>query len=507
MRKIREVLRLHFQCNQSSRAIGRSCSISHSTVGEYVRRAALAGFSWPLPDDLDDEALFKKLFPDEASTRQSSRALPDWTYIDSELKRKGVTKRLLWIEYRDEHPEGYGYSQFCNLFREWKKQLEPSMRLAHKAGEKCFVDYAGQTIEVVDPTTAEIREAQLFVAALGASSYTYVEAQWRQDLPNWIDGHVNAMNFFGGVPEVWVPDNLKSGVTKPCRYEPDINPTYNDLARHYGAAVVPARVKKPKDKAKVEVAVQVVERWICARLRNRQFFDLTSLNKAILVLLTELNSRKMAHLGKSRKELFLEIDKPALRPLPKHAYEFAEFKKATVSLDYHISFDGNFYSVPYGLLRQETFVRATKNTVEVYHKSKRMASHRRLPSKYGKHCTDEAHMPPAHKNYLSWTPERFLRWANKIGPATTEVIEIRLNGKKHPEQSYRSCLGILGLSKRYSPTRLEAACERALHCGISYYKGIKNILDSHFDQLPFDEQTSQKPTAAHANVRGKTYYN
>lgn len=506
MRKIREVLRLHWECDLSNRSIGRSCSISHSTVSDYINRANLARLSWPLPEALDDDALFNTLFSAKASIPKTSSVLPDWTYIDAELKRKGVTRKLLWLEYRQNNPEGYEYSQFCQLFKEWKSKLDPSMRLTHKSGEKCFWDYAGQTVDVVDTDTGEIREAQVFVAVLGASSYTYAEAQWSQDLPSWINAHVNAMNFFGGATEIWVPDNLKSGVTKPCRYEPDINPTYNDLAKHYDVAVVPSRVKKPKDKAKVEVGVQVVERWILARLRNQQFFNLNSLNKTILTLLDELNNRKMVHLGKSRKELFTSLDKPALRPLPKQTYEIAEFKKAKVSVDHHISFDGNFYSAPYRIISQEVFVRATKNAVEIYHKSKRVASHRRMPSKHGKYCTDEAHRPPAHKSYLAWTPERFLRWANNIGPATAEIIQIRLNSKKHPEQSYRSCFGILGLSKRYSSERLDAACRRALLCGISYYKGIKNILDSRFDQLQLDE-TPQQPTASHTNVRGKTYYN
>jgi transposase len=378
------------------------------------------------------------------------------------------------------------------------------MRLSHKAGEKCFVDYAGQTIEVIDPDTGEIREAQLFVAALGASSYTYAEAQWSQALANWVEGHVRACAYYGGTSEIWVPDNLKAGVTKSCRYEPGINPTYQDLAEHYGVAVVPARSGKPRDKAKVESAVQVAERWILARLRKMRFFGLGAVNQAIWGLLEELNDRTMKHLGKSRRELFQALDRPALQPLPERPYELATFGKAKVGVDYHIQFDANFYSVPYPLLRQETLVRATQRTVEVYHKHQRVASHRRAFTT-GKYYTLDEHRPPAHKKYLEWTPERFLRWAHQIGPGTAQLIQTRLDSKQHPEQSYRACLGILGLAKRYTEPRLEAACQRALRCGIFHYQGIKNILDNHYEQLSLD-LPQPTPPAAHPNVRGKTYY-
>lgn len=504
MRKIREVLRLKRECKLPHRAIARSCSISHSTVGEYVRRAQAAGLSWPLPEELDDDTLFRRLYPDAVRSPRSSRPLPDWASVHNELRKKSVTLRLLWVEYREVHPDGYGYSQFCELYSGWSAQLNPSMRFSHKAGEKCFVDYAGETIDVINPDTGEIREAQLFVAALGASSYTYAEAQWSQELPNWVEGHVHACGYYGGTSEIWVPDNLKSGVTKPCRYEPDINPTYQDLAEHYGVAVVPARSGKPRDKAKVESAVQVAERWILARLRKMRFFGLGALNQAIRGLLDELNDRTMKHLGKSRRELFETLDRPALLALPERPYELATFRKAKVGVDYHIQFDANFYSVPYPLLRQPTLVRATQRTVEVYHKHQRVASHRRAFTT-GKYYTLDEHRPPAHKKYLEWTPERFLRWAHQIGPATAQLIQTRLESKQHPEQSYRACLGILGLAKRYTEPRLEAACQRALRCGISHYKGIKNILDNHYEQLNL-ELPNPNPPAAHPHVRGKTYY-
>jgi len=504
MRKTREILRLKWECGLSNRAVAQSCSVSPSTVSDYVNRAKAAGLVWPLADDLDEEKLFRLLFPKPTCSTSRAIPLPDWSQVHTELRRKSVTLRLLWFEYRDAHPDGYGYSQYCALYRRWAKRLKPSMRLSHKGGEKLFVDYAGQTVPVIDPQTGEIRQAQIFVATLGASSYTYAEAHWSQDLPNWIGGHVRALSFFGGVPEILIPDNLKSGVKNPCRYEPDINPTYNDLAQHYGAAVIPARVRSPKDKAKVEVGVQVVERWILARLRNRRFFSLAELNHAIHKLLDELNNRLMRHLGKSRRELFETLDLPVLKPLPKTPYEFAIWKKARVHIDYHVVFEKHYYSVPHTLIHKEVFVRATERTIEVFYKHRRVASHPRSRAR-GSFTTLSDHMPPSHRKYSEWSPERFMRWAEKIGPYTNQLVKDVLVSRKHPQQSYRSCLGILRLANRYTEERLEAACRRALPAGIRSYKGVRNILDAKLDQVKPDEPTSVLLTT-HANVRGESYY-
>jgi transposase len=378
------------------------------------------------------------------------------------------------------------------------------MRLSHKGGEKVFVDYAGQTIPVVDPDTGEIRQAQIFVGVLGASNYTYAEAHWSQDLPNWIGAHVRMFAFFGGVPEIVVPDNLKAGVKHPCRYEPDLNPTYQDLAQHYGTAVIPARVRKPKDKAKAEVGVQVVERWILARLRNHTFFSLADLNEAIRELLDELDAKLMKHLGRSRRELFEILDQPALKPLPETPYEFAIWKKARVNIDYHIEFEKHYYSVPHTLVREEVYVRATVRTIEIFFKNRRVASHRRTNSR-GRHTTISEHMPPSHQKYQEWSPDRFTCWAETIGPHTAQLVQALLASRKHPQQAYRSCMGILRLAKRYSEERLEAACRRALPAGIHSYKGVKNILDAKLDQVEPEEPASVVPTD-HENIRGKTYY-
>ncbi len=504
MRKIREVLRLKWASGLSNRAISRSCNIAHSTVRHYLRRAKAAGLTWPLPEGLDEDQLDLMLFPTPAPPSGRTIPEPDWKSVHTELRRKGVTQRLLWLEYREAHPDGYGYSHFCDLYRLWAKRLRPPMRLTHKAGEKMFVDYPGQTVPVVDLPTGEIRQASIFVAVLGASSYTYAEAQWAQDLPNWIRGHMRALAFFGGVPEIIVPDNTTTGVKHPSYYEPDLNPTYQDMAEHFNAVVIPARVRKPRDKAKVEVGIQVVERWILARLRNRTFFGLVELNRAIHELLEDVNNRVMRHLGKSRRELFEALDRPALKPLPAEAYEFAIWKKAKVNIDYHVEFDRHFYSVPYRLIGQEVFLRASENTLEIFHKHQRVASHprSRVPGRYS---TLADHMPPAHRFYGEWSPERLLRWAQQIGPQTRQLIEAILGSRLHPQQAYRSCLGILGLAKRYSPERLEAACARALPAGIRSYRGAKNILDTRLDQLQLEETISAIPER-HANIRGASYY-
>jgi transposase len=504
MRKIHEVLRLKWECGLSNRAIARSCSISHSTVGEYLRRAKAAGLSWPLPSDLDEDKLFELLFPRPADSSSRVISCPDWSWVHTELRKKSVTLQLLWVEYRDEHPTGYSYSQFCALYRQWAKRLNPSMRLRHKAGEKVFVDYAGQTFPIVDPGTGEIRQAEIFIGVLGASNYSYVEAQWSQELPNWINGHVRMFDFFGGTPEIVVPDNLKAGVKHPCRYEPDLNPTYQDLAEHYGVAVIPTRSGKPKDKAKAEVGVLVVERWILARLRNHTLFSLAELNQLIRELLDELNSRPMKHLGHSRRELFEMLDQPALKPLPELPYEFATWKKARVNIDYHIEFEKHYYSVPYKLIHKEVYVRATQATVEIFFKNNRIASHRRINAP-GRHTTLAEHMPLAHQKYLEWTPERIVRWAQTIGPQTAQLVQVILDSRKHPQQAYRSCLGLLRLAKRYGEERLEAACRRALPAGIRSYKGVKNILSANLDQVEPEEPSVVVPES-HENVRGQSYY-
>jgi len=505
MRKIKDVLRLRQECRLSQRAIARSCRLSHSTVGAYLDRFAESGLSWAAVQTMTDAELAARLLgsPDPAAER-GRRPEPDWAAVHRELRRTGVTLQLLWEEYAAEHAGGYRYSWFCERYRQWRKALPVVMRQVHRGGEKMFVDYAGPTVEVIDRDTGEVVAAAVFVAVLGASNYTFAEAQRQPDLEAWIAGHGRALAYFGGTPAVVVPDNAKVAVTAPCRYEPELNPTYAEWARHYGVAVVPARARRPRDKAKVEVGVQVVERWILARLRQRTFFSLGELNAAIGELLRELNDRPMRHLGKSRRALYAEVDRPALGPLPERNFEVAHWKKAKVALDYHVAVEGNYYSVGHELRGRTLEVRLTEHLVEIFHGGQRVASHRRLGGRH-RFCTLAEHMPESHRQMSEWSPERFQRWGRTIGACTEAVVQAILGSRPHPEQAFRSCLGLLRLGTRFGPGRLEAACARARRFGLHSYRSVKEILRAGLDRLPPDE-ADETAGVAHANIRGATYY-
>ncbi|MCP3878285.1 MAG: IS21 family transposase [Sulfitobacter sp.] len=505
MRKIKEVLRLKFEVGRGQRQIARSCAIGKTTVAECLARFERSELSWPQAAQLDEATLERTLYPPAAAVPAAARAVPNWPYIHQELRRKGVTLTLLWYEYKAAHPEGFEYSWFCDRYRAWAGTLDLVMRQEHRAGEKLFVDYAGQTAEVVDRRTGEIRQAQIFVAVLGASNYTYAEATWSQQLPDWIGSHVRAFEFLGGSSEILVPDNLRSGVSKAHRYEPDLNPTYADLANHYGVAVLPARARKPRDKAKAEAGVLLVERWILAVLRHRTFFSLQELNREIARLLERLNTRPFKKMVGTRRKLFEQLDRPVLRPLPVPAYEFAEWKKVLVNIDYHIEVDGHYYSVPYQLVRKSLEARYSERTVECFHKGQRVASHRRSHLK-GHHTTIPEHMPSSHRHYAEWTPQRLIGWAEKSGPATASVVRTILERRAHPQQGFRSCLGIMRLGKSYSDERLEAACRRALKLGACSYKSIESILRQGLDRKALPEQQELELSIEHDNLRGSDYY-
>ena len=505
MRKIREVLRLHLACGLSARRIAQSTAIGRTTVGEYLQRFNASGLSWPLPETLSDTELEQRLFPPAPKVPTEQRPVPDWHQVHTELRRPGVTQFLLWQEYKQAHPAGFQYSWFCDQYRLWRGTIDRSMRQSHLAGEKLFVDCAGQTVEVTDRRTGEVRQAQIFVAVLGASNYTFAEATWSQQLADWIGSHVRAFDFFGGVSAVIVPDNLKSGVHKAHRYEPDLNPSYAEMARHYGTSVLPARVRKPKDKAKVEGGVLLVERWILAALRNRTFFSLRELNQAIRALLDRLNQRAFKKLPGSRRDHFETIDKPALMPLPTTPYVFAEWKKARVHIDYHVEVDGHYYSVPHTLVKRQLDVRYSTTTVECFHQGQRVASHVRSALK-GRHTTVAEHMPKAHREYAQWTPQRLIAWAQKTGPATASLIETILRRRKHPQQGFRTCLGILRLSQSYGEERLEAACRRALLIGAYSYKSLDSILRNGLDRQTTDPQQELSLDVEHDDIRGAHYY-
>ena len=502
VRKSKEILRLKWEVGVSDAAVSRSCHVSRSTVAGCVRRATAAGLTWPLPEGMDDARLEGLLYLHASST--ADRPMPDWPQVHQEMKRKGVTLFLLWQEYKLQSPEGFQYSYFCDLYREFTGKLTVSMRQVHRAGEKLFVDYAGPTIPIVDRTTGEEHSAQVFVAVLGASNYTFAEATMTQGLADWTGSHVRAFQFFGGVPEVVVPDNLKSGVSKPCRYDPEINPSYAELARHYGVAVIPARVRKPKDKAKAEGGVLVVERWIMAALRNRTFFSLSEANAAIRELLTRLNERPFKKLTGCRRSQFEELDKPVLKLLQERAYVYAQWKQVRVGIDYHVEIEGRYYSVPYQLIKQQLDARFTRSTVECFHKGKRVAVHVRSDGRG--HITIPEHMPTAHQSYAQWTPERINRWSRSIGEKTAIATHLIMSKRRHPQQGFRACLGLMSMGRKYSNERLEAACNRAIVTGCVSYKSIKSILNTGLDQQALNETQSSQHIPDHSNIRGPGYF-
>ena len=507
MRKIRSVLELHNE-GVSIRKIARALDLKRSTVSDYLARAVAAQVTWPLSDEWTEDDLHQALFGPSYGTAQ--RPFPDYSYINKELRRKGVTLQLLHDEYLLTHPDGYQYSQYCELYRRWRKTLNVSMRQTHRAGEKLFVDFAGQTIPVHD-LAGGVTHVQLFVAVMGATNYTYAEAVATQTLPDWIDVHCNTLEYLGGVPALTICDNLRSGVTTACWYEPLLNATYEDWSRHYGTCVMAARPGKPKDKAKVENGVLVAERWLLAALRNHTFFSLAELNAAIRPLLERLNNRPFKKLPGSRASLFEELDMPALKPLRTDRYEFAEWRRAKVSIDYHVALHlgdrrYHYYSVHYSLLQQEVQLRISRSAVEIYFKAKRVAAHQRDDTP-GASSTLTEHMPEAHKRHAKWTPSRILRWAKETGESCRQVAQQIMDNRPHPEQGFRSCVGLISLGDRYTPTRLEAACRRALALDLVSYTSIRNILASNQDKLPLaDDQQLSLPINNPTNVRGSAYY-
>lgn len=504
MRKISEVLRQCYELKRSHRDIARSLNISKTTVSDYLRRAKLAGISWPLPKSASEEDLYNQLFL-PVTNKPKHRPLPDWEWVYQELRKKGVTLQLLWREYRDTHSTGLGYSQFCDHYRNYLKATTPVMRQIHKGGEKTFVDYAGMTMPWIDISTGEIHEAQVFVGCLGASQFTFVEATATQQLPDWIQSHIRMWEYFGGVSEIVVSDNLKSGVKKAHHYDPDINANYQHVSAHYGFAIVPARPGAPKDKAKVESAVGCIERQILAPLRHITFTSIADINAAIKPKLAEFNRQSFQKMKTSRQNLFNEVDKPALKPLPPEKYHYAQWQHAKIHIDYHFVFDDHYYSVPYKYIHHEVEVRATANTIECFFQAKRIASHPRSYLRY-KHSTFKEHMPPAHRQHAQWSPERIQRWANKIGPHTMKFITSLIASRSFPEQAYRACLGVLRLGTRYGEDRLEKACDIAYESGARRYKEVELILKNKLDAAHHSPPISVPVIVSHENIRGSDYY-
>jgi len=506
MRKIKEILRLRYQLSLSFQQIADSLNISIATVSNYIKRAQEANINWPLPAAMDEIELQRLMINQSVSSQPRFRE-PDFPYIHNELKRKGVTLQLLWEEYESFAPAtAYKRTQFCELYRRWRGHLRVSLRQVHRAGERMFVDYAGQTVPIRDPKSGELHQAQIFVAVLGASNYTFVEASWTQNMFDWISSHVRAFNFFQGTSEIIVPDNLRNGVSKACIYEPDLNITYAEMARYYGTAIIPARVKKPKDKAKVETAVLIAERWVLARLRNREFFSLAELNRAITELMVDFNNRPFKKLAGCRRSQYELLEKPALQPLPAAEFEFAEWQKIRVGFDYHIEIDSHFYSVPYSLIKKEVEFRLSSRIVEIFYRGKRVTSHVRSYQK-GEKTTIFEHMPKSHQKYLEWTPAKLLCWSAEVGPATQQIVNHLFEHSSHPQMGHRACRGLVSLARQYGAQRLENACSRAIKIGSLCYQSVANILKVGFDRFPLEaEPVISQLSQSHENVRGPAYY-
>jgi transposase len=506
MRQLRYMLRLHHD-GVSAREIGRTLGVARSTIQDNLRRAQASGIAWPVSAELTDDILEQRLFArggTKAGLRRRSE--PDWGTLARELKRAGVSLMVLWEEYRETQPDGYGYSRFCDLFREFERRLSPVMRQHHVAGDKVFVDYSGKRIAIVEPGTGVVHDAEIFVGVLGASSYTYAEASFTQTLPDWIGAHVRMFRFFGGVPRLVVPDNLKSGVHKASFYDPEINRSYGMMAAHYGVGVLPARPRKPRDKAKVEAGVRFAQSYILGRLRHQTFFSLAECNTAIASCLDRMNAHVMRRLGVSRRDLFDSIERSALQPLPAQDYEYAEWRLARVGLDYHVEVKDFFYSVPHTLIRAEVDIRLTARTVEIFHRGRRIAAHQR---RYGgrRHGTDPDHMPSSHRRYAEWTPDRFRRWARTIGPNTEALVIAVLTHRPHPEQGFRTCLGILRLYRGIEPMRAEAISARALEIGAMNYRSVASILTNNLDRVASRQSRDEPTLFDHPNVRGPRYFN
>jgi transposase len=503
MRQLRQMLRLHHD-GVSAREIARTLGVARSTIQDNIARAHAAGIGWPLATEWSDDVLEERLFA-RSGVKPGRRRYsePDWASLSRELKRPGVNLMVLWEEYRESHPTGY--ARFCDLYREFERRLSPVMRQHHVAGDKVFVDYSGKKIAIVDPRTGEIRDAEIFVAVAGASNYTFAEATWTQALPDWIGAHVHMFRFFQGAPRLLIPDNLKSGVHKASFYDPEINRSYAMMAAHYGVGILPARPYRPRDKAKVEAGVRFAQTYILGRLRHQTLFSLADANSAIALVLERMNGHVMRRLGLSRSDLFASVERPALRPLPATDYEFAEWRLTRVGIDYHVEAYDFYYSVPHALIRAQVDLRITSRIIEVFHRGQRVAVHER---RYGgrRHGTDPDHMPSAHRRYAEWSPSRFQRWARSIGPNTEALVIAVLTNRPHPEQGFRTCLGVLRLFRGIAPARAEAVADRALAIGALTYKSVASILANNLDRASSPADAESSSVIEHQNLRGPGYF-
>lgn len=505
LRRIREILRLHHELEYSDREIARAFKMSHSTVSKIHAAVSAAGYTWPLPDEVDNNMLERICYP-QRTHRKTSQPQPDWNGVWKQMQRKGMTLRLQWMRYKDRHPDGYQYSQFCEHYNRWCRKKNVSMHQEHRAGVNTEVDYAGSTLPLTDPATGVVKQVPVFVSALGVSGLLYSEATLTMQLPDWIGSHMRMFEYYGGATEIVTPDNPKTGVKRPCRYDPDIQRTYENMVRHYGAVVMPARVRKPKDKPRAERGVQEVLRWIIVILQEREFFSLEEMNEAIHEELEKINSKPFSVREGSRRSVFEELDKPLLKPLPSERFTFEEWKEVKVHLDYHVQIDYNKYSVPYVLAGEYLTARITSTTVELFNGEKRVASHmRQLTGRY-RFSTHMNHMPEKHVKHLKMTPEKIMSWADRIGSHASQMADAILKRREHPAQGYRAILGIMTLSKKYGVERLNKACGMALRVNSLRLRDVKLILQKELDLSLFDEVEEEDEPIMHRNIRGEEFY-
>jgi transposase len=512
MRKLKDILRLKFDCNLTNRQIARAVAASPSTVSYYVTAFNQAGLEWPLDESFSERQLIESLAPYckqlQSGNYSNKKAIPDYQYIHKSLKTKGVTLLLLWQEYRDINKQlTYSYTEYCRRYREFKKSVSPNMRQSYTYGEKCFVDYAGPRVEIFDEATGNTRAAMIFVGVLGASNYTYVEATWTRSLADWLGSHSRMLSSFGAVPKIIIPDNEKSAVKDACYYDPELNPQYAELAAHYNCAIIPARPRHPQDKAKVETAVQITERWILAKLRDIKFYSLSSLNDAIKKLLQELNQKPFQKLPGSRQQLFNDHEKSQLMPLPSLPYEYSVIKRKKVRLDYHLELDGHYYSVPYQMANKTVEYHLSNNLIRIFYDGILIASHPRSNNK-GHSSTQVEHMPSSHRAQVQWTPNRFLCWGQAIGEYATKVAKYHIDTQHNPECCYRINLGLMNLVKRYSATRFELACRYAVSINGMSFKSIKSILANRLENTIYasNDGPYEENKMIHHNIRGSKYY-
>jgi len=503
MRKAREICRLT-DAGLSGRAIARVLGVSNSTVSETNSRLRAATLSWADVESMSEAALERRLYSGDREAAVDARE-PDWPTVRTEVSRRHMTLQLVWAEYLQDHPDGYSYSWFCERYRAWRRTADPVMRAEHTFGEKLFVDWAGDTVDLIDADTGEITCAHLFVAVLGASNYTYLEAFRDEGIESFLTGHVNSFSYFGGAPALLVCDNLKTGVIRADRYDPDINTDYAELAAHYGCSVLPARVRRPRDKAKVEVGVLHAYRLVLAPLRNRTFFSLAELNEAIAGLLEVLNTRPFKKLPGSRRSVFEEHEAPLLAPLPEQPFRYRTHRSAKVHIDYHVEVLSHRYSVPHHLIGQTVEVFVDERGVEIYHRGERVALHVRSHAK-GRTTTEASHMPSTHREHAEWTPERMESWAARTGPSCAALARAIMDSHPHPELGFRNCMGLISLGRKYGEGRLEAACARAVDSGATRYRSVKSILERGLDTQPLSPPGTQPPLPGHDNVRGPDYY-